>query len=54
MAAARETVATVQAAGVPFIMEKTESPVCHVAIVTDPDGNPVGLHKRKAAPAVVA
>ena len=46
------TIATVKTAGVPFVMDKTESPVCHVAIVSDPDGNPVGLHKRKTAPTV--
>ena len=24
-----------------------ESPVCHMAIVSDPDGNSLGIHKRK-------
>jgi predicted enzyme related to lactoylglutathione lyase len=30
-------------------MEVTESPVCHFAIVLDPDGNKIMLHKRKSA-----
>ena len=41
------TVATLKAAGTPFIMETNESPVCRFTMVTDPDGNPVMIHKRK-------
>jgi predicted enzyme related to lactoylglutathione lyase len=34
--------------GVPVHMDITDSPVCRFAIVSDPDGNKVMLHKRKA------
>ncbi|HUJ71052.1 MAG TPA: VOC family protein [Verrucomicrobiae bacterium] len=34
--------------GVKFVVEPTETPVCHLAIVADPDGNSVTVHKRKA------
>ena len=43
------TVASLKAADVPFTMEAMESPVCWTAIVADPDGNSVAIHKRKAA-----
>ena len=42
------TVASLKAADVPFTMEAMESPVCWTAIVTDPDGNSIAVHKRKA------
>jgi predicted enzyme related to lactoylglutathione lyase len=31
-----------------FIVEPTETPVCHLAILRDPDGNSLMIHKRKA------
>ncbi|HSH38160.1 MAG TPA: VOC family protein [Chthoniobacterales bacterium] len=31
-----------------FALEPTESPVCHVAVVQDPDGNKIMIHKLKA------
>ena len=31
-----------------FVVEPTETPVCHIAVVRDPDGNSVMIHKRKA------
>jgi predicted enzyme related to lactoylglutathione lyase len=34
-------------ANVPFEMEPLETPVCRFAIVRDPDGNAVMIHKRK-------
>ena len=34
------------AAGVKFLAEPYASPVCHMAVVTDPDGNSVCLHHR--------
>ena len=46
------TVGTLKAANAPFIMETNESPICRFTVVTDPDGNPVMIHQRKAAPAV--
>lgn len=33
--------------GVPVVFPTQESPVCHVACVSDPDGNQVWLHRRK-------
>lgn len=43
-----KSVAELQAAGVPFNFGPIETPVCHMAFVRDPDGNSVGIHKRKA------
>jgi hypothetical protein len=34
--------------GVAFDLEVTETPVCHLAVVLDPDGSKVLIHKRKA------
>jgi predicted enzyme related to lactoylglutathione lyase len=34
--------------GVPVQMEATTTPICRFAIVNDPDGNKVLLHKRNA------
>jgi predicted enzyme related to lactoylglutathione lyase len=31
-----------------FALEPTETPVCHVAVVQDPDGNKLMIHKQKA------
>jgi catechol 2,3-dioxygenase-like lactoylglutathione lyase family enzyme len=42
-----EALAELKAADVPFKMEVIETPVCHMAIVLDPDGNPLIIHKRK-------
>jgi predicted enzyme related to lactoylglutathione lyase len=33
--------------GVTFSVEPMESPVCHMAVVSDPDGNSVTIHRRK-------
>jgi predicted enzyme related to lactoylglutathione lyase len=33
---------------VKFRIEPTETPVCHMAMVFDPDGNTVCIHKRKS------
>ncbi len=41
------TVADLKAKGVAFAAEGIESPVCHMAIVKDPDGNAIILHKLK-------
>lgn len=32
-----------------FVLESTESSVCFMACVTDPDGNQIMIHKRKTA-----
>ena len=42
-----EAISELKAANVPFRMEPIETPVCHMAIVLDPDGNPLIIHKRK-------
>lgn len=36
-----------EAKGVPFVVPQNESPVCHFAVVSDPDGNQVWIHQRK-------
>ncbi len=41
-------IASLREAGVTFKFEPFESPVCHMALVSDPDGNLVTIHKRKA------
>jgi hypothetical protein len=43
------TVADLKARGVAFAAEGIESPVCDMAIVKDPDGNAIILHKLKRA-----
>ncbi len=42
-------VARLKAQGVPVHMDVTDTPVCRIAIISDPDGNRILLHKRKAA-----
>lgn len=42
-----EAVAEFRQAGVKFFVEPFESPVCRMAIVLDPDGNRIGIHKLK-------
>jgi uncharacterized protein YndB with AHSA1/START domain/predicted enzyme related to lactoylglutathione lyase len=37
----------IKARGIPVLME-TETPVCFMAVVADPEGNSIVLHKRKA------
>jgi len=40
-------IAELKKSGAKFRVEPMESPVCHMAIVFDPDGNSVCIHKRK-------
>jgi catechol 2,3-dioxygenase-like lactoylglutathione lyase family enzyme len=42
-----QAVATIKAADVPIKMGPLETPVCHMLMVQDPDGNVVIIHKRK-------
>ena len=42
-----ETIAALKAAGVAFVMEPFETPVCHMGLVLDPAGNTLIIHKRK-------
>ena len=41
------TIAELKAKSVAFVMETMETPVCHLCVVTDPDGNSLFIHKRK-------
>lgn len=41
------TIERLKEQGVSFTMEPLETPVCHMAIVQDPDGNKLIIHKRK-------
>ncbi len=40
-------VKTVQDAGTTITMGPFETPVCHMLMIQDPDGNPLIIHKRK-------
>jgi predicted enzyme related to lactoylglutathione lyase len=42
-----EAVAALKAAGTPIKMGPFDTPVCHMLMVADPDGNTVIIHKRK-------
>lgn len=41
------TIRELKSAGVHFAVEPAETPVCHIAIIADPDGNSLLIHKRK-------
>ena len=41
------SIAELKSAGLKFRVEPTETPVCFMAVVYDPDGNSVCIHKRK-------
>ena len=42
-----KSISELRQAGVPFHLDPMETPVCHFAIIRDPDGNAVMIHKRK-------
>ena len=42
-----QTIAELKAAGIPFSFDGMDTPICNFAIVRDPDGNAVMIHKRK-------
>jgi predicted enzyme related to lactoylglutathione lyase len=42
-----KAIATLKAKNVSFTMEPLETPVCHMAIICDPDGSRLLIHKRK-------
>lgn len=42
-----KTIAALKKAGAKFRMDAFETPVCHMAIVFDPAGNSLMIHKRK-------
>jgi predicted enzyme related to lactoylglutathione lyase len=41
------SIAILKDAGVTFHLEPMETPICHLALVADPDGNCLFIHKRK-------
>jgi predicted enzyme related to lactoylglutathione lyase len=43
-----EAIAHLKRAGTTFGMEPMDTPVCQLAIIRDPDGNTLAIHKRKA------
>ena len=42
-----QAISTLKKQGIPFVMDVLETPVCHMAVVNDPDGNSLFIHKRK-------
>ena len=40
-------VSQLKASGAPFRLDPIETPVCRMAVVSDPDGNSITIHKRK-------
>jgi predicted enzyme related to lactoylglutathione lyase len=40
-------IAQLKAAGVTFVWGPQETPVCFAAVISDPDGNSIFIHKRK-------
>ncbi len=40
-------IARLKSHAVTFILEPVETPVCHLAVIADPDGNHLVVHKRK-------
>ena len=45
-----EAVVKLKAARATFTLQPHETPVCHQAVVLDPDGNSVMIHQRKPGP----
>jgi predicted enzyme related to lactoylglutathione lyase len=43
------TVKELKSKGGKFIVEPTETPVCHMAVLVDPDGNKITIHRKKPA-----
>lgn len=41
-------ISRLESKGVKFAMNATDTPVCRFAIICDPDGNRIMIHKRKA------
>ncbi len=44
-----QALARLVAGGAPLLLEKTESPVCWLAVIGDPDGNALIIHQRKSS-----
>ena len=41
-----QAIARLKDAGVAFVAERIDSPVCNFALILDPDGNGITIHKR--------
>jgi len=39
-------IAELKARSIPFYVEAMETPVCRMAVIADPDGNKITIHKR--------
>jgi predicted enzyme related to lactoylglutathione lyase len=39
-------IAELKAKSIPFVVEAMETPVCRMAVIADPDGNKITIHKR--------
>ena len=44
----QETVSDLRKAGVKFLIDNLDTPVCSFSLVADPDGNAIFIHKRKS------
>ena len=44
-----DAIATLKSNHIPFETGPLETPVCHMAVIRDPDGNKICIHKRKAS-----
>ena len=44
-----EAITSLKEKGVSFHLEPMETPVCHMAFISDPDGNSICIHKRKSS-----
>lgn len=42
-----QAVASLKGKSIHFVMETLETPGCHLAVIQDPDGNSLFIHKRK-------
>jgi predicted enzyme related to lactoylglutathione lyase len=43
-----DAVRHLQKCGIRFELGPFEGPICHIAVIKDPDGNSIGIHKRKS------
>ncbi|MCA9471505.1 MAG: VOC family protein [Nitrospirales bacterium] len=43
-----QTMQELRANGTTMLIEPFETPVCHMAVIADPDGNSLIIHKRKS------
>lgn len=42
-----QTLTTLKEQNIPFVLDQMETSVCHLAVIQDPDGNSLFIHKRK-------